>query len=63
MLTMQEIIDRLQDRKLRLVADACGLSYPQIWRISAKKVSMVRPATMEKLSAYLQGVSIHDKKS
>lgn len=63
MLTMPEIIDRLKDRKLRSVADACGLSYPQIWRISAKKLKMVKPETMEKLSNYLQGTTSHDVKS
>lgn len=55
MLTMPEIVEKLKDRKLRTVADACGISYPQLWRIAAKKVRLVSPSTMEKLSNYLEG--------
>lgn len=34
MLTAEEIADKLKDRNLRKVAEACGVGHPTVWRLS-----------------------------
>lgn len=55
MMTLDEIMAALADRKLNAVADATGLSYDTVWRVAAGKTKRVSYETAKVLSDYLQG--------
>lgn len=55
MLTVEQIREKLKDRRLPVVAAACGVEYREVWRIATGKAIRVRPQTLERLSAYLEG--------
>ena len=55
MMTLDEIMAALADRKLNAVADATGLSYDTVWRVAAGKTKRVSYETAKTLSDYLQG--------
>jgi DNA-binding Xre family transcriptional regulator len=54
MLELHKIQEMLKDRRLTVVADRCGLSYPTVKHVAdgGKNVTL---ATMTKLSDYLKG--------
>ena len=53
MLTLQQIRDRLADRRLTVVADATGLSHQTLWRIAKGEANPTHD-TLAKLSDYLE---------
>lgn len=53
MLKLDEIVDKLKDRNLRIVARVSGLSYDTVWRIANGKTKSVSYMAVEKLSNYL----------
>jgi N-acetylmuramic acid 6-phosphate (MurNAc-6-P) etherase len=55
MLDMRQIVEKLKDRRLSVVAKACGLSTDQVWRIATNRAKMVKPEAMQRLSEYLEG--------
>ncbi len=55
MLTVDQIREKLKDRRLPVVAAACKVEYREVWRIATGKAIRVRPQTLERLSAYLEG--------
>lgn len=56
MLELHKIQDMLRDRRLTVVAERCGLSYPTVKHVAdgGKNVTL---ATLTKLSDYLKGES------
>ena len=52
--TMDEIRDRLADRKLRAVADACGLHHTTLWRLMTGRQE-AKQSTLEALTNYIGG--------
>lgn len=54
MLELHKIQDMLKDRRLTVVAERCGLSYPTVKHVAdgGKNVTL---ATLTKLSDYLKG--------
>ena len=52
--TMDEIKDRLADRKLRAVADACGLNHTTLWRLMTGRQE-AKQSTIEALTNYIGG--------
>lgn len=54
MLTIEEIQDALKDRRLRIVAQSCGLSYPTVLAV---KEGRTNPSyeTIRVLSDYITG--------
>ena len=54
MLELHKIQEMLKDRRLAVVADRCGLSYPTVKHVAdgGKNVTL---ATLTKLSDYLKG--------
>jgi len=52
--TMDEIRVRLADRKLPVVADACGIPYPTLWRLMVGRQE-AKQSTLEALTNYLGG--------
>lgn len=55
MMTLDEIIEALADRKPGVVAEATGLSYDTVWRVAAGKTKRVSYETAKVLSDYLSG--------
>ena len=53
LLTIAEIRDRLQDRRLEMVAVATGLHYNTVLYLKTGSASGANISTIEKLSAYL----------
>jgi len=54
-MSADEFIDALRDRRLTRVADAIGVSYPTIARLSKGKVDEVSLAIQARVTAYLSG--------
>jgi hypothetical protein len=54
MLTVEEILKRLEDRNLRTVAARAGVSYPVVWRLSKFPEYGVNYETVKALSDYLE---------
>jgi hypothetical protein len=52
--TMDEIQGRLADRKLPVVADACGIPYPTLWRLMVGRQE-AKQSTLEALTNYIGG--------
>lgn len=57
MLTLEEIIDKLKDRRLRVVANEIGLSYDTVRRIANGYFRDPSYKTVKLLSDYLTGGS------
>jgi hypothetical protein len=55
MLTVEEIKERLQDRRIPIVSEATGLSYPTIQKIRDGESDNPSYKTMQRLSEYLEG--------
>lgn len=55
MMTIEQIIEALRDRKLTVVAAASGLSYDTVWRVASGNSRAVSYETIRKLSDYIQG--------
>lgn len=53
LLTINEIRERLQDRRLEMVAVATGLHYNTVLYLKTGSASGANISTIEKLSAYL----------
>ena len=54
MLSMEKIVEILQDRKLSVVSKRTGLSYITVWRIARGCAGNVGHNTVVKLSEYLE---------
>jgi hypothetical protein len=54
LLTIETIIERLQDRNLSEVARRTKLSFQCVWRIANKRHGNVGYLTVKKLSDYLE---------
>lgn len=54
MLSMEKIVEILQDRKLSVVSKRTGLSYITVWRIARGCAGNVGHVTVCKLSDYLE---------
>jgi len=54
MLKLEEIVKRLQDRKLSAVAEATGVSYTSLWQIANGIQQQPKYKVVEKLSDYLE---------
>jgi hypothetical protein len=52
--TMDEIRVRLADRKLPVVADACGIPYPTLWRLMVGRQE-AKQSVLEALTNYIGG--------
>jgi DNA-binding Xre family transcriptional regulator len=55
MLTLEEIKDKMKDRKLVTVAAATGMNYQTVQRLMAGDKRKVSYDTVKKLSDYLEG--------
>lgn len=53
MMTLDDIVDALHDRKATVVSQEVGLSYQTVWRIARGDVKNVSYETAKKLSDYL----------
>lgn len=54
MLTIEQIQEQLDDRKLYEIARHSGVSYYTLWRIVRKREKNVNLSTVRKLSNYLE---------
>jgi len=54
MFTLQEIKEKLKDRKLSIVAAEIGMSRQQLWEIYSGNNNNPTQRTLEKISDYLQ---------
>lgn len=54
MLTIEQIQEQLDDRRLYAVAAASGVSYQTLWKIARRKHKNVTLSTVRKLSNYLE---------
>lgn len=54
MLTIDQIVTRLKDRKLKEVAKQSGVSYLTVWKIATGRAGNVSYETVVKLSEYLE---------
>jgi hypothetical protein len=52
--TMDEIRVRLADRKLPVVADACGIPYPTLWRLMVGRQE-AKQSVLQALTNYIGG--------
>ena len=52
--TMDEIRERLRDRKLSVVADICNIPYPTLWRLMVG-LQEAKQSTLEALTNYIGG--------
>jgi hypothetical protein len=52
--TMDEIQSGWRDRKLPVVADACGIPYPTLWRLMVGRQE-AKQSTLEALTNYIGG--------
>ena len=57
MLNLEEIRERLQDRRLRVVAERTGLSYPTVLNVRDNLRSNPTHEVMRKISEYLEEVN------
>jgi predicted DNA-binding transcriptional regulator AlpA len=55
MLTVEQMIERLKDRRIRMVAKSCGISYQTIYNMVQGR-NLPSYETLKKLSDYLEGV-------
>lgn len=55
MLSLDEVVRQLQDRKLTMVAKATGLAYNTVWRVANDKGHAVSYEVVKRLSDYLTG--------
>lgn len=55
MLTIQEIVKRLQDRRLYYVARQTGVNYNTIRRIASGECANPKAQTIQRISDYLEG--------
>ena len=53
MMTLDQIRKALEDRKLKAVAEATGLAYDTVWRVSRGDTKRVSYETVKALSDYL----------
>ena len=53
MMTIDDIVRALHDRKATVVSQEVGLSYQTVWRIARGEVKNVSSDTAKKLSDYL----------
>lgn len=53
MMTLDDIISALHDRKATVVSQEVGLSYQTVWRVAKGDVRNVSYETVKKLSDYL----------
>jgi DNA-binding Xre family transcriptional regulator len=54
MMTLDDIVRALHDRKATVVAQEVGLSYQTVWRVARGEVKNVSYETARKLSDYLK---------
>ena len=54
MLNLEEVREKIKDRKLRVVAEQTGLNYNTVWRVATGRVKEVSYDTIKKLSDYLE---------
>lgn len=54
MMTLEAVQEALFDRRLRLVAEATGLSYDTVWRVRNGEVKQVSYDVIKRLSDYLE---------
>jgi DNA-binding Xre family transcriptional regulator len=54
MLKIDEIRERLRDRRLTVVADETGLAYDTVRRVAAGKFTNISYETVARLSDYLE---------
>lgn len=59
MLTIEEVRERLQDRKLRVVSEQVGLAYDTVWRVKSGKSKRISYDVIKVLSDYLEGNTPH----
>ena len=57
MMTLEQVKEALQDRKLTQVAERTGLAYQTVWRVSAGKGERVSYDVVKTLSDYLEGAT------
>lgn len=60
MLTVEQVIERLKDRKLTVVAERTGLHYQTVLRISKGNFKEVSYSVIKSLSDYLTGGDTHN---
>jgi hypothetical protein len=60
MLTVEQVIERLKDRKLTVVAERTGLHYQTVLRISKGNFKEVSYSVIKSLSDYLLGGDTHN---
>lgn len=56
MLKLNEIVARLKDRNLRVVAERCGVSYTSLWQIANNLQTHPKYKNLEKISDYLESL-------
>lgn len=56
MLSLEEIRERLQDRRLRVIAEKTGLSYPTVLNVRDNIRSNPTYEVLKKISEYLEDV-------
>lgn len=54
MMTIDEVREKLRDRRLTVVADETGLAYDTVRRVAAGKFVSISYETVERLSEYLE---------
>lgn len=54
MLTIDEVREKLRDRRLTVVADETGLAYDTVRRVAAGKFINISYETVARLSEYLE---------
>lgn len=54
MLTLEQIVDRLHDRNLKKVAEACNLNYVSLWKLIREPTDRCEYRTIKRLSDYLE---------
>ena len=54
MLTIDEVREKLRDRRLTVVADETGLAYDTVRRVAAGKFINISYETVSRLSEYLE---------
>jgi hypothetical protein len=58
MLSVEQICERLKDRKLTKVASGAGLPYMPVWRLASGNCARPAHDTIEKLSKYFESQMI-----
>ncbi len=54
MMDLEQVRRNLADRKARVVADACGLSYDTVWRVQTNQIKSVSYDVVKRLSDYIE---------